>query len=69
MRLEDLFFAGLLIDPSRSYCGRVREALPEIPGALIMYGDPSWVYWMAGIAAGLALVYLIVVLFNAELLD
>ena len=33
-----------------------------------MYGDPSWVYWMAGIA-GLALVYLIVVLFNAELLD
>ena len=25
-----------------------------------MYGDPSWVYWMAGIAAGLALVYLIV---------
>ena len=34
-----------------------------------MYDDPSWVYWMAGIAAGLALVYLIVVLFNAELLD
>ncbi len=34
-----------------------------------MYGDPSWVYWMAGIAVGLALVYLIVVLFNAELLD
>ena len=34
-----------------------------------MYGDPSWVYWMAGIATGLALVYLIVVLFNAELLD
>lgn len=34
-----------------------------------MYGDPSWVYWMAGITAGLALVYLIVVLFNAELLD
>ena len=34
-----------------------------------MYGDPSWVYWMAGIAEGLALVYLIVVLFNAELLD
>lgn len=34
-----------------------------------MYGDPSWVYWMAGIVAGLALVYLIVVLFNAELLD
>ena len=31
-----------------------------------MYGDPSWVYWMAGIAAGLALVYMKVVLYNAE---
>ncbi|MCI5851987.1 MAG: potassium-transporting ATPase subunit F [Sutterellaceae bacterium] len=34
-----------------------------------MGGDATWVYWLGGIAAVLALIYLIVVLFNAEYLD
>ncbi len=34
-----------------------------------MSADPSWLFWLAGIGAGIALVYLIIVLFNAEFLD
>ena len=34
-----------------------------------MGADASWIYWVSGIAAGVLLVYLIVVLFNAARLD
>ncbi len=54
MRLEDLFFAGLLV------------LLVLIAAGFVKLCQK---YRVAGIAAGLALVYLIVVLFNAELLD
>ncbi|MDL2058579.1 potassium-transporting ATPase subunit F [Mesosutterella sp. AGMB02718] len=31
--------------------------------------DPAWILWLGGIAAALVLIYLLAVLFNAELLD
>lgn len=31
--------------------------------------DPAWILWLGGIAAVLVLIYLLAVLFNAELLD
>ena len=50
-------------------CGGIPVPVPALLGEKAMSSDPSWVYWLAGIAAGIALVYLIIVLFNAEFLD